>query len=151
MFGVKVYNRRKLDDVLEKIAGSDDCLSIILLDIDEFKLVNDTYGHQAGDSVLVEMSKLLKENIMPTDTLGRWGGEEFLIICPNTDIDNLIILADNLRKKIEEYDFSIVNRVTASFGIASSCEKMNNVDLLLENADKALYKAKLSGRNKVCK
>ncbi len=148
----KIYNRLYLDRILElELQRSQryrTSLSIILLDIDNFKSVNDIYGHQVGDKVLQEISQILKINIRKTDTLGRWGGEEFLLILPNTDKNVAIILAEKIRHAIESYKFSVVKRKTGSFGV-SSCKKDDTSDSLINRADEALYKAKASGRNVV--
>lgn len=147
-----IYNRHKLDKVLEeellRVQRYQIPFSLIILDIDHFKLVNDTYGHQVGDSVLIELTKILRHNIRGTDTIGRWGGEEFLIICPNTELSGAEDLAEHLRKKIASYDFTTVGHKTSSFGVASYIEG-DDVDSLLKRADDNLYKAKESGRNKV--
>lgn len=148
----QIYNRLKLDETLElEIARANRYgmnFSIILLDIDKFKSVNDTYGHQAGDSVLVQMAQILSKNIRNTDLVGRWGGEEFLIICPNTTGNQCKILAENLRKKIENFEFDIVKNITSSFGVSEYIFKEKDSNLL-KRCDDALYEAKKSGRNQV--
>ena len=146
-------NRMKIDSMLEfqhKLSQRYNTLfGIIILDIDHFKDVNDTYGHQVGDDVLKQFSKILKGSIRDTDSLGRWGGEEFLIICPNTDAAALKKMAENLREKIETHDFSNdIQRLTASFGITCYNGEQDVVTLLKE-ADAALYSAKKLGRNKI--
>ena len=143
----------KIDSMLEfqhKLSQRYNTLfGIIILDIDHFKDVNDTYGHQVGDDVLKQFSKILKGSIRDTDSLGRWGGEEFLIICPNTDAAALKKMAENLREKIETHDFSNdIQRLTASFGITCYNGEQDVVTLLKE-ADAALYSAKKLGRNKI--
>lgn len=149
-----VFNRIKLDNVLEtEIARSDRYatpLSIIILDIDHFKRVNDNYGHQTGDSVLVEFASILKSSVRITDTVGRWGGEEFLVICPETDTNGALSLAENIRIRLEAYSFKTVGKVTASIGIASFTKGDKEKDMIAR-ADACLYKAKETGRNKsVC-
>jgi len=145
-----LFNRSKLDEALEnQFKHSKRYRTIfgaIMIDIDYFKQVNDDYGHQAGDTILQEFATLLKNASRETDIIGRWGGEEFLLIVENIDKDNLINLAQKLRMSVEEYKFSIVNHKTASFGVAlyRSGEKINE---LIARADKALYQAKDSGRN----
>jgi diguanylate cyclase (GGDEF)-like protein/PAS domain S-box-containing protein len=124
-------------------------LSLIIFDVDNFKLVNDTYGHQAGDIILIELVKLLESNIKNADVFARWGGEEFVILTPSTDIDGARNLAENLRKLVQLHSFSYVeNQMTLSFGIAqfSSGDTKKN---LFEKADGALYEAKKGGRNRV--
>ncbi len=146
----KIYNRMHLDDVLQnqhyRCLRDNETTSIILVDIDFFKLVNDEYGHLVGDSVLIEFANIIKDSIRAGDTLGRWGGEEFLIILPHTDINQAIQLAEKLRVKVEQNIFSVVKHKTASFGIAS-LEKGMSIESLIDRADKGLYKAKEIGRN----
>lgn len=148
----QINNRMKLDSVLnleiERISRSDSVFSIILLDIDYFKAVNDTYGHLIGDSVLKEVAEIIKKGVRKIDTVGRWGGEEFMVIMPLTDGAKGKILAEKLRKKISEHVFTGVKSLTASFGIAESRGGLSSVDLVAK-ADAAMYKAKKSGRNQV--
>lgn len=146
----KINNRMYIDDILQKQyyhfhRNQEEC-SIILIDIDFFKSVNDNYGHIEGDSVLIEFAQLLKTSIREGDYLGRWGGEEFLIILPHTDIVRATILAHKLRHIIEEHRFSVVVHQTASFGVANFLKDMSIKELLV-TADKALYKSKAKGRN----
>ena len=148
----QLYNRLKLDEMLTrelcraKRYGSK--FSIILCDIDYFKSVNDLYGHQVGDKVLVEFAKVLKNNLRKSDVLGRWGGEEFLIIMPENGIEEAEMLADKLCKRISEHEFPVVKQVTCSFGIAAY-QTGDTEDTLLARADKALYEAKQGGRNRI--
>jgi diguanylate cyclase (GGDEF)-like protein/PAS domain S-box-containing protein len=148
----KLYNRVKLDEEFAKeILRSQRFghpLSIIVIDIDHFKSVNDTYGHLVGDSVLVNMAKLLEKNIRTIDILGRWGGEEFIIICPETESKDAYKLAEKIRQNVEKYEFTTVGNKTASFGV-SQYVTGENEQQLVDRADKALYKAKEEGRNKV--
>ncbi len=148
-----LYNRVQLDDVLDfgvnKAIRYNTNISIIFIDIDKFKSINDTYGHQVGDQILKHFSKILQSNIRKTDIAGRWGGEEFLIICHETNIECSLNLAENLRVVIENTTFKHIKNLTASFGIAVLEEK-DSVHSLIQRADRALYKAKHSGRNKVC-
>ena len=148
----QLYNRRKLDEVVQyevdKLSRTGETLSIIILDIDHFKEINDNFGHQSGDRVLVKISSLLKDALRSTDTIGRWGGEEFLIICPDTDAGDAVKLAEMLRSLIETTNMGINNQVTSSFGVASSKGK-TVIEALLSKADNALYEAKKSGRNRV--
>jgi diguanylate cyclase (GGDEF)-like protein/PAS domain S-box-containing protein len=148
----QIYNRIHLDIVLNKeIEESKKYglpFSIILLDIDKFKSVNDTYGHQVGDSVLKESAKVLSSSVEDSDTLGRWGGEEFLIIASGKEIDEAKALAENLRCSMESYEFSVVGRKTGSFGV-STYRAGDSEESLLQRADEALYRAKENGRNRV--
>lgn len=147
-----LYNRLKLDEVFSyEIRQSErygNRLSIIILDIDKFKNVNDTFGHQTGDVVLQQLSRLIAENVRTADTVGRWGGEEFLIICPNVDVDKAGILAEKLRQVIEGYRFPKVGQKSCSFGVTEFI-KGDSEEKMVERADKALYKAKRDGRNQV--
>ena len=148
----QLYNRFKLDkslnEEMNRFQRYQHSFSILLIDIDYFKAINDTYGHNIGDTVLIEISHLLKKNSRKTDIVGRWGGEEFLIICPDTPLDGAISLAQLLRKKVEEFEFSVVNHKTVSIGVAYAREN-DNLQNLLKRADDYLYEAKESGRNKV--
>lgn len=129
-------------------------LSCIMIDLDHFKSVNDTYGHQVGDFVLVKSAEILKKLVRDTDFVARYGGEEFFIILPNTNLDGAFILAERIRYAFENNVFrkkDISKTVTVSVGISSTSD--NNVagdNDLITNADKALYRAKWRGRNNVC-
>ena len=125
--------------------------SLIIIDLDSFKLVNDNYGHPVGDRVLQQFAHLLQKNIRGSSTLVRLGGEEFVILASNTNVAEAQILAERLRKLVEEYEFSVDNHrihVTASFGVAPllGTEEPNNYYTL---ADQALYRAKQQGKNRV--
>lgn len=145
-----LFNRLKLDEVLngeiERAARFVHPFSVILMDIDHFKQVNDRYGHQAGDQVLQAFAGILGGNTRKVDTVGRWGGEEFLLICPNTDSAGARQLAENLRAAIEAHDFPPVGGITASFGI-SSFQVNDQANDIVARADEALYAAKNNGRN----
>jgi polar amino acid transport system substrate-binding protein len=146
-----LYNRLKLDQALEdelgRYARSGKPFGVIMADIDHFKMINDSFGHPAGDEVLIAVSGLLRSSIRSTDVIGRWGGEEFLIICPETDHTGLEVLTEKLRSKIEKYNFCIDCHCTASFGATVSImgECVNST---VKRSDEALYRAKNSGRNK---
>ena len=143
-------NRRKLTDVLGDEIGRSNRykqpFSIILLDIDHFKDVNDTHGHDAGDHVLKQVGRVLGQNVRNTDKPGRWGGEEFMIVCPATRLEDALILAEHVRQRIEDHDFGLPLRITASFGVAEYTPIVD-LEILIKAADEALYKAKSSGRN----
>ncbi|MCX7206686.1 MAG: diguanylate cyclase [Proteobacteria bacterium] len=145
-----LYNRLFLDQVLERefstIGRHGTTFSLILLDIDHFKQVNDTYGHHAGDEVLKSISKILKESVRESDVVGRWGGEEFLVLCPNTSRTDALKIAKKLRLAIEQYDFASIGCRTASFGVASY-QQGDTIATVEARADKALYLAKDKGRN----
>jgi len=148
----KLYNRREIESVIEtEITRADRYstnFSIVFIDIDKFKNINDTFGHNVGDDVLVELSKILKLKSRKTDTVGRWGGEEFIIVCSETDIDGAFDFANNLRETIENHKFLTVKQVTISCGI-SQYEKTDTLSSVIAKADGALYQAKETGRNKV--
>jgi len=122
--------------------------SVILCDIDHFKEVNDTFGHDVGDEVLVAFADILNNSVRELDVNGRWGGEEFLLICPNSDGQHAAYLAERVRKAVEDHDFSPVEQLTSSFGVATFTTT-DTIASLLKRADNALYEAKESGRNRV--
>ena len=147
-----IDNRRRLDKAMatenNRAKRFNRPYGIILIDIDHFKNVNDTYGHQVGDLVLVDIAKLLKRHTRKIDIVGRWGGEEFLIICPEIDKNSLLKLSENLRTSIEEHAFPVINSKTSSFGITIYQQGDEPKDVI-SRADKALYIAKGNGRNQV--
>lgn len=147
-----IYNRRKIDEVLTKeydrSSRTGDVFSLAMLDIDHFKSVNDNFGHQVGDVVISDISKLITNSIRKVDVVGRWGGEEFLIIIPNTQSYGMKISVEKIRKNIEEYYFDKVGNKTVSIGV-SSYKAGDTVDTILKRCDDALYKAKKDGRNRV--
>ncbi|MBU4440543.1 MAG: GGDEF domain-containing protein, partial [Firmicutes bacterium] len=147
-----LYNRRKIDEVLMKEkqqAGlSKQNLAIIMADIDMFKLVNDQHGHLVGDTVLIAVTKILSQGVRKTDIVGRWGGEEFMIVCPDTDLVGATVLAEKLREMVAARDFEVIGKKTCSFGVAQ-LRKEETIDELLLRSDLALYRAKERGRNRV--
>lgn len=147
-----LYNRLKLDEVLEteiaRAPRSGQPFSVILIDVDHFKRVNDQYGHHVGDQVLTAFAENLRTSTRASDFVGRWGGEEFLIVCPNTDTAGARRLAENLRQTIEGFCFPVVAHKTASFGVAGFRQN-DSVNDIVARADTALYAAKAGGRNKV--
>jgi len=148
-----ISNRENFEDMFSvEIASAkqnNTPLSLIIFDIDHFKLVNDTYGHQAGDVILIDLVTVVGSSIKNRDIFARWGGEEFVILTPSTDITGASNLAEKLRKIIASYTFNYVEEgITASFGVA----QLVSHDVkrsLFEKADKALYEAKKNGRNRV--
>lgn len=147
-----VYNRLKTDELLdqelERSRRYGRGLSVVMFDLDHFKRINDTYGHQAGDKVLVQCSELVSENIRKFDTLGRWGGEEFIILCPETSLIGAEQLAEHLRALLAGMKVDGVGSITASFGVAELAAA-DNVQRLIGHADEALYISKKQGRNRV--
>lgn len=147
----KIFNRTKLDESLDleihRAFRYNTPLSVILIDIDHFKRVNDTYGHQVGDHVLTEIAQILKTRSRQSDTVGRWGGEEFLIICPLTSAEGANAQMQQLRQIIAQHHITPVGIKTASFG-ATTLQKNDSLESLIARADRALYSAKAEGRNK---
>ena len=147
-----IYNRGKIDNLL-KLQIKDakryaEVFSIIFFDIDNFKLINDDFGHIKGDDVLKEISSIVSKNIRETDIIGRWGGEEFIIILPRITSSKAFILANNIRKLISKNDFSIDRAITISLGITEYSKKDTQQDLI-QRADEAMYYVKEKGRNGV--
>jgi diguanylate cyclase (GGDEF)-like protein len=122
-------------------------LSIAFIDIDHFKKVNDNYGHAVGDEILKQFVVLLSESSRDTDFLARWGGEEFLLVCPNTTLSQMQVLAESIRKMIEMHLWSNGIELTSSFGVAQKGKESTTA--FIHRADKALYAAKAQGRNRV--
>ena len=148
----KIGNRRAFDKKLEELLNAADryerALSLIMFDIDRFKDVNDGFGHEIGDYVLKEIAKLIKRDLRNTDYFFRYGGEEFMIISPETPLSTAKELAERLRLKIEEHDFNIGASLTCSFGITEAVKGDTNASIVFR-VDGALYNAKNTGRNKI--
>jgi diguanylate cyclase (GGDEF)-like protein/PAS domain S-box-containing protein len=144
------YNRRKFKEIIgieiERVKRYNQPLSIIMFDIDHFKKVNDKYGHVAGDHVLKTIADIVRKNMRKTDYLFRWGGEEFLILSSETQLDKAHALAERIRKAIESYKFKKVGKVTVSFGVTEFKER-DTEDSFVKRTDDAMYKAKKKGRN----
>lgn len=147
-------NRRALDEnMLMSInrlgRNSSKKTSLIILDLDHFKAINDTYGHSTGDQILIRIAELIRSSIRMSDRLFRYGGEEFVIIAENSSSENARKLAENIREKVEQSNLFSKRSITISLGV-SQLNKDLSADQWLSNADEALYEAKRSGRNKVC-
>jgi len=146
----KISNRLYLDEVLLKqyyrFNRYGEICSFILVDIDHFKEVNDTYGHIVGDKILIEFAQLLQKSVRKDDIVGRSGGEEFLIILPHTSLRDAQILAEKLLQRVNSHTFSVVKHKTASFGVAT-IKKGLTIEECINLADQALYEAKKAGRN----
>jgi diguanylate cyclase (GGDEF)-like protein len=153
----EIDNRRCLEERLHEMwqhsVRLHEPLALIMCDIDKFKAVNDNYGHQAGDSVLKEVARLLKEDAREIDRVGRYGGEEFLLILPGTVLDAAVTFAERLREKVAAHTFTYTGgtlRRTISCGVAGSPHpRVKDQEALLKAADEALYVAKETGRNRV--
>ncbi len=151
-----LYNRSAWEDQLEKEFDRlqryrEEC-SLIIFDIDHFKKVNDNHGHPAGDEVIKKAAEITQKCIRKTDIAGRYGGEEYVILLPHTSIDCAEVLAERIRKKIEEltvhYDDTAIN-FTVSFGVSCYHESLKSATGWIDSADKALYESKKNGRNQV--
>lgn len=148
----QLYNRHHLDAVIEQeFARFRRCakpFSVFIADCDKFKSVNDTHGHLLGDLVLIEIARMARKAVRDIDTVGRWGGEEFLVILPETGLAGAVQAAEKLRQTIAAHDFPAVGRKTASFGVAE-LRPAESIKDLIARADEALYRAKENGRNRV--
>lgn len=138
-------NRRRISEVLNDMMDQFNrygrTFAVILIDIDHFKLINDSYGHQVGDRVITELGALLTSHVRTVDAAGRWGGEEFLIVCPESNQSGATELAELMRQRIEHHDFGIARAITASFGVAVSRPGLTANDLM-KTVDDLLYRAK---------
>ena len=145
-----IYNRKRFEELLcQEIRRSNRYgtrISVAMFDLDHFKHVNDTHGHEAGDKVLQEVARLTRQNLRETDIFSRWGGEEFMILAQETDRNGIMKLAEKTRLAIAQHRFDSVDHVTASFGIAQY-QPGESQTSFLKRLDEALYKAKKAGRN----
>lgn len=148
----QLFNRLRINQILDQEMARSSryggALSVIMIDLDNFKQVNDNYGHLIGDEVLKQTAQLLKSILREHDAIARWGGEEFLIVCPQTPLTQAKQVAEKLRTVIENAVFPEVDKVTCSLGVASYTID-DTRDLFVGRADRALYKAKSLGRNQV--
>ena len=145
-----VLNRQGLRAALMSTSNLlSDPMAVIFIDIDHFKSVNDTHGHDVGDDVLRKFANVVASGIRSSDRLVRWGGEEFLIVCPMTNVYQGRILAENLRQALHQQVWPAGLRVTASFGVAQHHEN-DEVGVVIKHADEELYRAKQGGRDRVC-
>ena len=153
-----LYNRRYFHDIASKMVAlakrEHKMISVIMLDIDHFKVVNDTYGHDVGDIVIKQLAEILKKHTRESDIITRFGGEEFVVLLPNTDLEGAKKMALKIREIVEqtEVDYGGTNKIafSVSLGVATLAENDINIEMVLKRADEALYKAKESGRNRVC-
>ena len=133
-----------ISDSMEKLKKNQTYISLLMIDLDNFKVINDTYGHIAGDEILKQLSNILKHNIRSIDIATRWGGDEFVIALPGVNTKDAFTIADRIRSDIHSHDFfynNILFKVTASIGITSIGNKID-INTFIDLADKALYKAK---------
>ncbi|THB74466.1 MAG: diguanylate cyclase [Desulfobulbaceae bacterium] len=147
-----IYNRaffnRQLDYEMKRAGRYDTPLSLIMLDIDHFKIINDHQGHLVGDEILVELTRLTSDNVRQSDFFARWGGEEFVILTPGVELAHALDMAEKLRILVETHQFPLNNRITCSFGVSEF--QVGEVEkTLLQRVDNALYRAKEGGRNRV--
>lgn len=144
------YNRNYLNRIIteemERGLRYDKSLGLLVIDVDNFKNINDNFGHAVGDNILQVSAQILSKNIRSNDTLIRWGGDEFVVLALEVDEKTLVKLCEKLRKKLEDHDFNVVDRVTISIG-AALFRIDDTQDSLLARADEALYEAKEKGRN----
>jgi len=151
-----VFNKGEILTILEKLLANylrykKEPFSVMMFDIDHFKRINDTYGHLAGDFILKEFVKIIKNIIRESDILGRFGGEEFVLLLPNTKISGALRLAGRIKDAVENHIFKYGNtdiKITTSIGI-TSVSPSDSVESLLERVDEALYDAKRKGRNRI--
>jgi len=146
---------RRLERAMENAKFNDAPLSLAMLDMDNFKVYNDTFGHQKGDEAIRDIAKILNSNSRKGDIVARYGGEEFAVIMPYTDKDVALLISERLRGEIEKFfrgkiTLKTVPRITASLGIASFPQDAQDRDTLINRADSALYEAKRAGKNRTC-
>ena len=145
-----LYNRHGLYEwfiyAISKMEDDGTMLSLVVLDVDNFKMINDEYGHQIGDEVLNKMGIILTEQIRKIDIAARWGGEEFVILLPNSDMETAYEAAERIRRMIEGYTFAPLEKVTASFGVVSY-RKGESLEAFVQRGDKMMYQAKANGKN----
>jgi diguanylate cyclase (GGDEF)-like protein len=149
----KINNRIAIDEILETEKYKFDrygvSCSLVMIDVDFFKNVNDQFGHIVGDQVLVAFAAIFEKHVRKSDVVGRWGGEEFMVVFPSTNVEQAKIIVEKIRQAVSQYSFPVAGHLTASFGI-STFKKEESLLTTLNEADKALYRAKESGRNRVC-
>lgn len=147
-----LYNRRKINETLMEYQDMAESFgiaySVIIIDIDYFKRINDNYGHQVGDDLLIEFANLIRGSLRKNDIVGRWGGEEFIILSKDTSLIEAFKIAEKLRIELFEHKFLGKINITSSFGVASYSQGLS-IDRIVSKSDQALYLAKSQGRNMV--
>ncbi len=151
-----LFNRRKFTDIItleiDRVKRNTDPFSVIFIDLDDFKIFNSMHGHECGDFVLKQTALFLKNSIRKTDTVSRWGGEEFIILLPETDLEHAKKLTEKLREKIEETEFIFKKKnlkITMTLGISMFNREKDTFDSVINRADDALHKGKAEGKNRV--
>jgi diguanylate cyclase len=124
--------------------------AVLFIDIDHFKQINDSFGHESGDEVLRQLAVVLSQAVRATDFTGRYGGEEFLVVLADTDAEGAQRRAEALRQSVAAHDFGVVRQLTVSIGVALARPQDKNEEEAVNRADQALYRAKAEGRNRVC-
>jgi diguanylate cyclase (GGDEF)-like protein len=143
---------RKLDNEHEKTESGKSVYSLIIFDIDHFKTINDRFGHRIGDKVINRLASITRHTLREEDTIGRISGEEFLIILPDTGVEDAINIAERLNEQFANADFDDLAEgihLTASFGVTEYMHEDENLDMVINRADRLLYRAKKEGRNRV--
>lgn len=147
-----LHNRRKIESLLahefDRALRYGRPLSVVMIDVDRFKRINDNFGHGVGDIVLAAIARRVRRRMRISDHFGRWGGEEFLLICPETDTEGAMKIADRMRRTIKQHPMRKAGVVTASFGV-SAYSGQGDYDTLIREADSYLYMAKQQGRDRV--
>jgi diguanylate cyclase (GGDEF)-like protein len=147
----KLINRRVVEDTIEyemKQSSRNKYLSLIMIDVDFFKDINDTYGHDVGDTVLIRIAKLIQNNVRTQDSVGRWGGEEFMVILPDTECNDALEVAERIRSSIDHFEFETFKNITVSLGV-TEIKANEGLQEFYHRVDQALYIAKRNGRNRV--
>ena len=148
-----LWNRVKLDQGLHAQRASysvyKETYSVMIIDIDHFKNINDSYGHNVGDAVLVDIADVLRNSIRPRDLVGRWGGEEFMVLLPNSGDGRALEIGEDIRMAVKNHNFGQAGQLTVSIGVCEVKENLRTLEVV-DRADRALYKAKASGRDRVC-
>lgn len=151
-----ILNRNAIYNILKKELSRakriESFVSIVMIDLDHFKSINDIHGHQTGDTVLKESANVIKESLRQYDEVGRYGGEEFLVVLPNTNHNNALIIAERIRDSINNHPILIDNKtlsISASLGVSVINNNYDKLDEFINTSDKALYNAKKNGRNRI--
>ncbi len=137
-----------IESEIERSKRKDRAFSLAMMDIDDFKKINDKYGHRTGDEVLVSFSQLVKSELRATDYLNRWGGEEFMALLPETTLEEALFITERIRKKVCENSFGLDEPVTVSIGITRYGSN-DTIESMIERVDNALYDAKRLGKNRI--